>query len=419
MGSVIAEALAGKRIAITGSTGFVGTALVERLLRCVPDCELVLLVRDGKRTPAARRVERELLKNDAFDRLRAPSIGAEAFDEVTARRITTIAGDVGTDGLGLADADRDVLASCDIVIHSAATVSFDSPLDSAVEINLLGPTRIAQLLQRARRTPHLVSVSTCYVAGNRRGTAPEELVSAGPFDLGLNWRTEVAAARRLRGDAEAASRQPDQLAEFRKRRPHRARRRRRAGAGGQDRAAARAVGARPAGRGRAGAGGQRRLARRLRLHEGARRAGADGRRRATCRSSIVRPSIIESALAEPRPGWIRGFRMAEPVLISYARGLLREFPGVPEGTSTSSPSTSSSPRSSPSPRSVPRRHPAITQVASGGINPLKYRVARRQRQRLVHASTRSTTPRASRSSSRSSASPAVAGCRPARRGPSR
>ncbi|MEJ7722463.1 MAG: SDR family oxidoreductase [Ilumatobacteraceae bacterium] len=41
---MIAEALAGRRIAITGATGFVGTALVERLLRCVPDCELVLLV---------------------------------------------------------------------------------------------------------------------------------------------------------------------------------------------------------------------------------------------------------------------------------------------------------------------------------------------------------------------------------------
>src|SRR5207302_10360859 len=47
--------------------------------------------------------------------------------------------------------------------------------------------------------------------------------------------------------------------------------------------------------------------------------------------SIVRPSIIESALAEPAPGWIRGFRMAEPVIISYARGLLKEFPGIPEG----------------------------------------------------------------------------------------
>ena len=151
---MIAEALARTRIAITGSTGFVGTALVERLLRSVPDCELVLLVRDGKRTPAARagRSARSL-KNDAFDRLRAQltEAGGETFDEMAARRITTIAGDVGTDGLGLSEADRAVLASCDIVIHSAAAVSFDSPLDSAVEINLLGPTRIAETLQRARR----------------------------------------------------------------------------------------------------------------------------------------------------------------------------------------------------------------------------------------------------------------------------
>jgi HAD superfamily hydrolase (TIGR01490 family) len=47
--------------------------------------------------------------------------------------------------------------------------------------------------------------------------------------------------------------------------------------------------------------------------------------------TVVRPSIIESALTEPRPGWIRGFRMAEPIIVSYARGLLKEFPGIPEG----------------------------------------------------------------------------------------
>ncbi len=67
---MIAASLSGKRIAITGSTGFVGTALVERLLRGVPDCELVLLIRDGKRTSAAERARKEILKNDAFDRLR-------------------------------------------------------------------------------------------------------------------------------------------------------------------------------------------------------------------------------------------------------------------------------------------------------------------------------------------------------------
>ena len=68
---VISENLAGKRIAITGSTGFVGTALVERLLRSVPGCELVLLVRPSKRHDPAERVRREIFKNNAFDRLKA------------------------------------------------------------------------------------------------------------------------------------------------------------------------------------------------------------------------------------------------------------------------------------------------------------------------------------------------------------
>ena len=108
---MIAESLAGKRIAVTGSTGFLGTALVERLLRCVPDCELVLLVRAGKRSTATARVQREILRNDAFDRLRTELGGTKPFDEMAARRITTITGDVSTDGLGLSPADRATLAT--------------------------------------------------------------------------------------------------------------------------------------------------------------------------------------------------------------------------------------------------------------------------------------------------------------------
>jgi fatty acyl-CoA reductase len=369
--TVIAEALAGKRIAITGATGFVGTALVERLLRSVPGCDLVLLVRGGKRATALQRVERELLKNDAFDRLRA-DLGRDGFRHLTEQRITTIRGDVGRDHLGLSADDQQVLASCDVVIHSAATVSFDSPLDSAVEINLLGPTRIAALLGELGVTPHLVAVSTCYVAGNRRGNAPEELVSDGPFDLGLDWRAEVTAARRLRNDSEAASRLPERLARFR------ADARRELGAAGAPALAAKTEQLRErwvrdrlvdAGRARAASvGWPDAYAYTKALGE---QALIDSR--GDVPVSIVRPSIIESAWTEPRPGWIRGFRMAEPVILSYGRGLLREFPGVPEGTVDVIPVDLVVAAIVAVAALGPAAAPPICQVASGGINPLKYR----------------------------------------------
>jgi HAD superfamily hydrolase (TIGR01490 family) len=374
MRPMISEQLAGKRIAITGSTGFVGTALVERLLRSAPGCDLVLLVRPSRRHNATERVRREIFKNDAFDRLRAElKDTAEPFEAMVARRVVAIGGDVSTDGLGLNDADRAIFASCDIVIHSAAAVAFDSPLDTAVEINLLGPTRIAETLNALDVAPHLVAVSTCYVAGNRRGNAPEQLVSDGPFDLGLNWRKEVTAARRLRSDTEAASRDPERLRGFR------AEARAELGAAGAPALAAKTEQLRDrwvsdqlveAGRARAASvGWPDAYAYTKALGE-----QALTETKGKVPVSIVRPSIIESSLAEPFPGWIRGFRMAEPVIISYARGLLKQFPGVPEGTVDVIPVDIVVAAIIAVAAVGPEQAPPITQVASGSTNPLRYRL---------------------------------------------
>src|ERR1700694_2743803 len=80
-GAMIREALSGQRIGITGATGFLGTALVERLLRTVPDCQLAVLVRPGQVATAERRARREILRNDCFDRLRS-ELGDRFEDEV-------------------------------------------------------------------------------------------------------------------------------------------------------------------------------------------------------------------------------------------------------------------------------------------------------------------------------------------------
>ena len=368
---MIADALAGRRIAVTGSTGFLGTAVVERLLRSVPDCELVLLVRPGRRTDAAERVRREVLRNDCFDRLRE-ELG-ERWDDEIARRVRVVEGDVGRDGLGLSDADRAAFASCDVVIHSAATVSFDSPLDSAVEVNLLGPTRVATVLREEGSGAHLVAVSTAYVAGSRRGDAPEALLPDTPFAIEVDWHREVAAARRARADADAGSRDPKRLAEFHKRARHEL------GAAGTPVLAAKTeklredwVHERMVDLGRA-------RAQSLGWPDAYAYTKALGERalletRAGVPVSIVRPSIIESSLREPRPGWIRGFRMAEPVIISYARGLLKEFPGIPEGVVDVIPvDLVVAAIVAVAARGPEGDTPDVVQVASGGANPLRYR----------------------------------------------
>ena len=378
---MIRDELAGRRIAVTGATGFLGTALVERLLRSVPECEVVVVVRPGQHQGPVERTRREILRNDCFDRLRG-ELG-ERFDDVVAGRLHTIGGDVGRDGLALDEDGRALLGACDIVIHAAAAVTFDAPLDGAVEVNLLGPTRVAETLKEisaetapgrcaADALPHLIAVSTAYVNSGHKGDAAEELITSSKFVSRIDWRAEVQAARRARADEDALSRSPERLAAF-----HRA------------------------ARAELGAAGTALLAEKteqLRADWVVDRMVALGRGRSRALGwpdayaftkslgetalldirgelpvTFVRPSIVESALSQPRPGWIRGFRMAEPVIISYAKGLLRQFPGVPEGIVDVIPvdlvvaAIIAVAAKGPDPAG-----PTVYQVASGARNPLHY-----------------------------------------------
>ncbi len=326
--SDIAAALDGKRIAITGTTGFLGTCLVERLLRTTPGCHLVVLIRPGRRG-VQNRLDREILRNDAFDRLR-DDLGKDEFAAMAAARIVPIAADITEQGLGLDEAGRQALADCDIVIHSAASVSFDNPLDVAINTNLCGPINLIETLHDIGTTPHLVAVSTAYVAGTRKGDAHEQLLQDTSHAISVDWRDEIETARRARVRSEDESRTTQSLKRFGKEAKDEL------GAAGGNALANKTEQLR------------QRWVNSEQVELGLARAHsldfsdayamtkalaetAMAELRGDIPLSIVRPSIIESSWADPFPGWIRGFRMAEPVIIGFGRGLLTDFPGTPEG----------------------------------------------------------------------------------------
>jgi HAD superfamily hydrolase (TIGR01490 family) len=90
--------------------------------------------------------------------------------------------------------------------------------------------------------------------------------------------------------------------------------------------------------------------------------------------SIVRPSIIESALEEPFPGWLEGFRMAEPLILAFGRGILRDFSGLPDSLLDIIPAdfvvnTVLAVAANPPPDAKPR----VYHAASGSRNPLRFR----------------------------------------------
>ncbi len=317
--SSIVRALAGKRVLITGFTGFLGQAAAERLLLDFPQTQLVLLVRPQHGSSAKERVE-QILARPAFNVLRE-KLGYDGLLALFDERVEVVEGDLSQ------PEPLELPADLDVVMHCAATVSFDPPIDEGFQTNLLGAVHFYESVLATGARPHLVHVSTAYVAGNRKGVIPEETL-----DHRVDWRTEADLALRARVDVEAASRKPEMLDRFmdKARKEH--------SRAGPQTVADDAEERRKSwvtkrliqyGRARAQTLGwpdnytfTKAMGERA-VEELAAEHGAP--------LSIVRPSIIESSLHHPFPGWIEGFKMADPIILAYGRGAIPEFPGIPEG----------------------------------------------------------------------------------------
>lgn len=303
----VAGALAGKHLLLTGVTGFVGEALLQLLLTEVPDTRVTLLVRPQGSTPGTDRV-RSLLQKDIFR-----AVGEEP-SALLAERVSVLEGD-------LSDVPA-LPADLDAVVHCAGDVSFDPPVDEGFRTNVVGTRDLLARIREVGPHVHYVHISTAYVAGRRRGTIPE-----GPVDHDVDVDAELAWGLAQRSAAENQSRSATVLAR------ERTRAEREHGRAGRLTAAA--------------ATEERRKAwvREQLVRMGTERARSLGwtdcytftkalgervveEHARTAPVSIVRPSIIESALEKPHPGWIEGFKMAEPLILAYGRGELPEFPAA-------------------------------------------------------------------------------------------
>lgn len=311
-----ARTLTNEHVFLTGGTGFVGQAILERLLSSHPETRITVLVR-GKGSQSGEARLSNLLRKPVFKSW-MDRVGEAEAKKQFAERVKAHEGSLGNVGT-LPD-------DIDVVLHSASTVSFDPPIDEAFDTNVGGAHGVYGALLASKSDPHVVHISTAYVGGIRKGIAPEASLTHT-----VDWRAEYEAAKSARIRVENESREPEAL------RQQLAKAKARHGKTGPQAVAGFAETARAEwvrerlvdyGRTRAESLGWTDVYTLTKAF--AERAAEELWSQAGHRLSIVRPSIIESSLHHPFPGWIDGFKVADPLIIAYGRGQLPDFPGLPD-----------------------------------------------------------------------------------------
>jgi long-chain acyl-CoA synthetase len=221
------------------------------------------------------------------------------------------------------------MAECDVIINGAGNVTFNPPLESALRTNVVGSNNIIALARMMKR-PCLVHVSTCFVAGKRSGAVWENEPVVGYFPrknelIGTTFdvEKEIADCARLSEQARQEADDAVQIAKFRE-----AARKRfeEEGRDPDNEAELKSAIFR-----------ERKMWIRERTTElGAERADYWGwtniytyskslaeqiiAKQDDIVKTLVRPSIVESSVEYPFPGWNEGFTTTAPLMLIALRG---------------------------------------------------------------------------------------------------
>ncbi len=149
-------------VLMTGFPGFLGSALLPRLLARREGIRATCLVQPEHRTLAETRV-REL----------------EAAHPHLQGRVGLVDGDITAPDLGLAPAELAGLADVTEVWHLAAVYDLAVDPELARRVNVDGTRQVLDFCRSRAHLDRLHYVSTCYVSGRFEGTFTEESLDEG------------------------------------------------------------------------------------------------------------------------------------------------------------------------------------------------------------------------------------------------
>ncbi len=324
----VLDTLSNQTLFIVGGTGFLGRLMLYHFLKFVPDLRRVyVLIRPTHGRTGQDRLEKEILESPVFATVPGDR---ELFRRACAEKVVVVEGDAARPDLALApEMARAIRAEADVLINTAGNVDFNPPLDVSLGTNALGVRNVLDFCETMQHRRY-VHISTCFVADRmlHRDSSPEEIVShriVSPegverlIDVNEEIRAAQADVEATRARFEAPERNEDYrrraLEELTKMGRHPSDRLVEKIAGNIRTFELREELVRV---------GRERAARINRpnvytytktLAELLTRERAD-----RIEYTIVRPSIVETSVAHPFPGWNEGIQGSAPIIYLTYRG---------------------------------------------------------------------------------------------------
>ncbi len=188
-----------RRILLTGATGFLGKVFLSLLLRWHPEIDRIYLLIRGDQRTAQNRFRREVLDSPVMTPARE-HLGSR-FDAYVESRISIVPGDITDRGLLAEGVEPFERGSIDAVVHSAGLVNFEASLERAIEVNATGVANVIAFCRKIGAA--MLHVSTCYAAGAADGHRFEDDV---PHNWCPNGRKSFNTEREVRDALEAIAR---------------------------------------------------------------------------------------------------------------------------------------------------------------------------------------------------------------------